>query len=90
MPTDLSFGGEFESNPGEGRRKLELPATIYLVAVAAAAALATLPFAGRLQHEQHSHSLWPTFIVLAGGAAVAQVLFVKHPPNQSYHATPSS
>ena len=87
MPTDLSFGGEFDPSPGDGRRKLSLTASIYLVAVAATAALATLPFVGRLQNERHSSSLWVAFVILAGGAAIAQVLLVKHPPNQSYHAT---
>ena len=57
------------------------------MAVAAAAILAALPFVGRLKDEHHGFGLWAAFAILAGGAAIAQVALVKHPPNQSYHAT---
>ena len=87
MPTDLSFGGQFDPSPVDGRHKLSLPAMIYLVAVVAAAGLATLPLIGRLQSDHHSPSVWATFVILAAGAAIAQVLLVEHPPNQTYHAT---
>ncbi len=87
MPTDLSFGGEFDPSPVDGRHKLSLPAMIYLVAVAAVAGLAALPFMGRLQSDHHSVGVWATFVILAAGAAIAQVLLVEHPPNQTYHAT---
>ncbi|HMI99214.1 MAG TPA: diguanylate cyclase [Gaiellaceae bacterium] len=87
MPTELSFGGQVDASPVDGQDKLSLPAMIYLVAVAAAAALVTLPIADRLQNERHSVGLWTSFVILAVGAAVAQVLLVKHPPNQTYHAT---
>ena len=60
---------------------------IYLVAVAAVAGLAALPFMGRLQSDHHSVGVWATFVILAAGAAIAQVLLVEHPPNQTYHAT---
>jgi diguanylate cyclase (GGDEF)-like protein/putative nucleotidyltransferase with HDIG domain len=51
-----------------------------------AASAAALPFGPRLQHE-HSLRTWGTFLLLASGAALAQVLLVKTPRNQSYHAT---
>jgi diguanylate cyclase (GGDEF)-like protein/putative nucleotidyltransferase with HDIG domain len=87
VPTDFSSGGRFDSSAVDGREKLSLPAMIYLVAVAAAASLATLPFVGQLQTDHHSVGVWTTFVMLAAGAAIAQVLLVHHPPNQTYHAT---
>jgi len=59
----------------------------YLVATAAAACAATIPFLSRLQDERHGVGVWTTFLLLAGGAALAQILLVKTPTNHSYHAT---
>src|SRR2546427_4085295 len=74
VPTELSFGRQFDPSPMDGQHKLSLPAMIYLVAVAAVAALVTFPFADRLQNERHTIGLWTSFVILAVGAAVAQVL----------------
>jgi len=87
VPTDVSFGGQPNPSPEGGHVKLSLPAMIYLVAVAAGAMAVAVPFVSRLQTEQHGLSVWAAFVLLGGGAAIAQVLLVKHPPNQSYHAT---
>ena len=86
VPTELTFGEDRPSSGG-GNRRLSLSATIYLAAIAAGAIAAALPFASRLQSHTNSPSVWAGFFILATGAAVAQVLLVKHPPNQSYHAT---
>ena len=87
VPTELAFGEQPGSSPGGGSRRLSLSATVYLVLIVGAAISAALPFAGRIQGKSHSISLWTAFFLLAGGAALAQVLLVKTPRNQSYHAT---
>ena len=87
VPTELAFGDPPGSSPGGGSRRLSLSATVYLVLIVGAAIFAALPFAGRIQGRPHSISLWTAFLLLAGGAALAQVLLVKTPRNQSYHAT---
>jgi diguanylate cyclase (GGDEF)-like protein/putative nucleotidyltransferase with HDIG domain len=86
VPSEISFGKQ----PGErggGDSRLSLSAIVYLVLMGLAAAAVTLPFASRLEHEQHSVRTWGTFLLLASGASLAQVLLVKTPRNQSYHAT---
>ena len=55
--------------------------------IALAAGAAAIPVMGRLQHEEQTVRLWLTFILLATATALAQVLLVKTPRNQSYHAT---
>ncbi|HEX9351278.1 MAG TPA: diguanylate cyclase [Gaiellaceae bacterium] len=86
MPTEINFG----EGPGpsrDGGRRLSWPATVYLVATAAAAGGAAIPFVSRLQIEHRGVAVWMTFLLLAGGAGLAQVLLVKTPTNHSYHAT---
>src|SRR5438094_6812442 len=84
VPTELTFGEQSR----EGRNaRLSFSSIAYLVLVAGAALAAAIPFAPRLQTERHGFTVWATFMVLAGGAALAQVLLVKTPRNQSYHAT---
>src|SRR5437667_8672812 len=84
VPTELAFGEQ--SREGRGGR-LSLKSIAYLVLIAAGAAAVGVPFAPRLQAERHSISVWTAFLLLAAGAALAQVLLVKTPRNQSYHAT---
>ncbi len=83
VPSQLAF----EEDPGSGRGRLSRTATLYLVAIAGVAALIALPFVPRLQTEHRSPSVWAAFGLLAAGAALAQMLLVKTPRNQSYHAT---
>ena len=71
---------------GTGGRRLSSTAKVYLVAVAAAAAVAISPLVSLLRDGQHSVGVWTTFTLLAGGAALAQILLVKTPTNHSYHA----
>jgi len=86
VPTEATFGEGRGPSPGESRR-LSWPATVYLVATAAAAGAAAIPFVSRLQDEHRGVGVWMTFLLLAGGAGLAQVLLVKTPTNHSYHAT---
>ena len=85
VPTELEFGERPE--PGPSGRRLSISATAYLVAISGLAIFAAMPFVPRLQTEQHSVTVWLTFVIFAVGAAVAQVALVKTPRNQSYHAT---
>ncbi|HEV8601891.1 MAG TPA: diguanylate cyclase [Gaiellaceae bacterium] len=86
VPTELAFG-EGPGPGSDGGRRLSRSAMAYLVATAAAACAATIPFLSRLQDERHGVGVWTTFLLLAGGAALAQILLVKTPTNHSYHAT---
>jgi diguanylate cyclase (GGDEF)-like protein/putative nucleotidyltransferase with HDIG domain len=86
-PSELSFGQRPSSSGGPGSRRLSTSAVIYLLAVAGAAAAVALPFAARLQNHNETPRIWLTFLLLAGATALAQVLLVKTPRNQSYHAT---
>jgi len=85
VPTEVDFGKGPGPSPGGGRR-LSWSATIYLLATAAAAGAAAIPFVPRLD-EHRQVGVWVTFLLLAGGAGLAQVLLVKTPTNHSYHAT---
>jgi diguanylate cyclase (GGDEF)-like protein/putative nucleotidyltransferase with HDIG domain len=85
-PTETAFGEG--PNPGSGSgRRLSLSAMVYLVAMAAAAVAVTAPLISRLRDGHHSAGVWTTLMLLAGGAALAQILLVKTPTNHSYHAT---
>src|SRR5918992_1145497 len=83
-PSELAFG---ERPTSSGSRRLSTSAVVYLVAIAGVAAAIALPFVARLQEQHENPRIWVTFLLLAGGAALAQVLLVKTPRNQSYHAT---
>jgi diguanylate cyclase (GGDEF)-like protein/putative nucleotidyltransferase with HDIG domain len=65
-------------------RRLSPSALLYFALVAIAAAATAIPFLAHLTMQTPG---WPTFIVFAGCAAVAQMFVVRRPPNQSYHAT---
>jgi diguanylate cyclase (GGDEF)-like protein/putative nucleotidyltransferase with HDIG domain len=85
VPSEINFGREPGSRDGR-ESHLSPSAIAYLVLMGIAASAAALPFGPRLQHE-HSLRTWGTFLLLASGAALAQVLLVKTPRNQSYHTT---
>jgi diguanylate cyclase (GGDEF)-like protein/putative nucleotidyltransferase with HDIG domain len=85
VPSEIAFGRGPGSSDGRGTR-LSRSAMVYLVGIGLAAGAVALPFGARLQ-EQHTVRIWGTFLLLASGAALAQVLLVKTPRNQSYHAT---
>jgi diguanylate cyclase (GGDEF)-like protein/putative nucleotidyltransferase with HDIG domain len=85
VPSEINFGREPGSRDSR-ESHLSPSAIAYLVLMGVAASAAALPFGPRLQHE-HSLRTWGTFLLLASGAALAQVLLVKTPRNQSYHAT---
>ncbi|HET7856577.1 MAG TPA: GGDEF domain-containing protein, partial [Gaiellaceae bacterium] len=85
VPSEITFRRESGSRDGTASR-LSPSAIAYLVLMGLAAIAAVIPFAPRLQ-EHHSAQVWGTFLLLASGAALAQVLLVKTPRNQSYHAT---
>ncbi|MGH2921194.1 MAG: GGDEF domain-containing protein, partial [Gaiellaceae bacterium] len=86
VPSELAFGRNTGPSDGKGTH-LSTSALVYLIAIAIAAAAAAFPFIGRLQHEEHTVRLWVTFLLLASATSLAQVLLVKTPRNQSYHAT---
>src|SRR5213596_1616206 len=72
------------SGPEPSEESLSRAAQLYLftiVAIAVAAALVPL------SHLQPSTHAWPTFLVLASCAAVAQLFVVRTPRDQSYHTT---
>jgi diguanylate cyclase (GGDEF)-like protein/putative nucleotidyltransferase with HDIG domain len=86
VPTERAVGERADPGSGGGRR-LSLSAMVYLVAMAAAALAVTAPLISRLRDGHHSVGVWTTLMLLAGGAALAQILLVKTPTNHSYHAT---
>ncbi|MBA2567867.1 MAG: diguanylate cyclase [Actinobacteria bacterium] len=86
IPSELALGRGPRSRDGR-KTRLSTPARAYLIAIALAAAAVAIPVLSRLQHEQQPVRLWATFLLLATATALAQVLLVKTPRNQSYHAT---
>ena len=86
VPTEF-FDGDEHTAATRGGNRLPLSAMVYLFSVAALAGAVALPFAFRLHNGGVSLEDWLTFATLAGGAAIAQLLLVKTPRNQSYHAT---
>src|SRR6185312_5035928 len=87
VPTELDVFGESPEPSPSGRGRLSIPASAYLAAIAIIAGIASVPFVPRLQTADYSLGTWFAFVLYAAGAAIAQVALVKHPPNQSYHAT---
>src|SRR5918999_5998692 len=83
---EFTFDGD-EHAPAGGGSRLPFSAMVYLFGVAALAGAVALPFALRLHNGGVGLEDWLTFATLAGGAAIAQLLLVKTPRNQSYHAT---
>jgi diguanylate cyclase (GGDEF)-like protein len=83
-----TLGGSAESAEAAearaGRRALPFGATVYLAVVGAAAAVVALPALQDLSLETPG---WTTFLLLAGGAAVAQLFTVRTKRNYAYHTT---
>ncbi|HEX5468191.1 MAG TPA: diguanylate cyclase [Gaiellaceae bacterium] len=79
------FGGnERRGGPEPPEEGLSLQAKAYLFTVAAVAVAAALVPLSHLKPGSHG---WPTFLVLASCAAVAQLFVVRTPRDQSYHTT---
>jgi diguanylate cyclase (GGDEF)-like protein/putative nucleotidyltransferase with HDIG domain len=79
------FGGsERRSGPEPSEEALSRQAKAYLFTVAAIAVAAALVPLSHLKPGSHG---WPTFLVLASCAAVAQLFVVRTPRDQSYHTT---
>jgi diguanylate cyclase (GGDEF)-like protein len=66
------------------RRGLPFGATVYLAVVGAAAVVVALPALQDLSLETPG---WTTFLLLTGGAAVAQLFTVRTKRNYAYHTT---
>src|SRR4029078_5213811 len=79
------FGApERRRGPEPPEESLSRQAKLYLFTVAAiAVATALVP----LSHRKPGTPGWPTFLVLASCAAVAQLFVVRTPRDQSYHTT---
>ncbi len=67
-----------------GTAPLRPVARVYLALTAGAAATAALPFVRELSPDTPG---WPTFLLLAAGAAVTQLFTVRNQRNYSYHMT---
>src|SRR5215216_3125480 len=79
------FGAtERRSGPEPPEESLSRQAKFYLFAVAAIAIVAALVPLSHLKPGSHA---WPTFLVLAVCAAIAQLFVVRTPRDQSYHTT---
>jgi diguanylate cyclase (GGDEF)-like protein/putative nucleotidyltransferase with HDIG domain len=70
--------------PEPPEETLSRQAKLYLFAIAAIAVAAALVPLSHLKPSSHG---WPTFLVLASCAAVAQLFVVRTPRDQSYHTT---
>jgi diguanylate cyclase (GGDEF)-like protein/putative nucleotidyltransferase with HDIG domain len=79
------FGAtERRGGPEPREETLSRQAKLYLFAIAAIAVAAALVPLSHLKPSSHG---WPTFLVLASCAAVAQLFVVRTPRDQSYHTT---
>src|SRR6187402_1030200 len=79
------FGAtERRSGPEPPEESLSRQAKAYLFTIAAIAVAAALVPLSHLKPGTHG---WPTFLVLASCAAVAQLFVVRTPRDQSYHTT---
>jgi diguanylate cyclase (GGDEF)-like protein len=68
----------------EPRRGLTFGATVYLAVVGAAAVVGAVPSLQGLTLETQG---WATFLMLTGGAAIAQLFTVRTRRNYAYHTT---
>src|SRR6185437_8862500 len=75
---------ERRSGPEPPEESLSRKAKLYLFTIAAVAVAAALVPLSHLKPGTHG---WPTFLVLASCAAVAQLFVVRTPRDQSYHTT---
>src|SRR5215217_2759742 len=79
------FGAtERRSGPEPPEESLSRQAKLYLFSVAALAVVVALVPLSHLKPGSHG---WPTFLVLASCAAIAQLFVVRTPRDQSYHTT---
>src|SRR5215204_6303974 len=79
------FGAtERRSGPEPPEESLSRQAKLYLFSVAALAVVLALVPLSHLKPGSHG---WPTFLVLASCAAIAQLFVVRTPRDQSYHTT---
>ena len=79
------FGAtERRSGPEPPEESLSRQAKLYLFTVAAVAVVVALVPLSHLKPGSHG---WPTFLVLASCAAIAQLFVVRTPRDQSYHTT---
>jgi diguanylate cyclase (GGDEF)-like protein/putative nucleotidyltransferase with HDIG domain len=77
-------GIERRQAPEHGEPSLSRGAKLYLGAIGLATLVAALPPLSRLSPDTNE---WPTFLVLAVCAAIAQLFVVRTPRDQSYHTT---
>jgi diguanylate cyclase (GGDEF)-like protein len=79
------FGAtERRNGPEPPEESLSRQAKLYLFSVAALAVVVALVPLSHLKPGSHG---WPTFLVLASCAAIAQLFVVRTPRDQSYHTT---
>jgi diguanylate cyclase (GGDEF)-like protein/putative nucleotidyltransferase with HDIG domain len=83
VPTEYR-GIERRQAPEHREPTLSRGAKLYLAAIAVATLIAALPPLSRLSPDTQG---WPTFLVLAVCAAIAQLFVVRTPRDQSYHTT---
>jgi diguanylate cyclase (GGDEF)-like protein/putative nucleotidyltransferase with HDIG domain len=83
VPTEYR-GIERRQAPEHREPTLSRGAKLYLGAVGVATLVAAVPLLSRLS--PHTEE-WPTFLVLAVCAAIAQLFVVRTPRDQSYHTT---
>jgi diguanylate cyclase (GGDEF)-like protein/putative nucleotidyltransferase with HDIG domain len=83
VPTEYR-GIERRQAPEHREPTLSRGAKLYLAAIAVATLIAVLPPLSRLSPDTQG---WPTFLVLAVCAAIAQLFVVRTPRDQSYHTT---
>src|SRR5919198_5662176 len=83
VPTEYR-GIERRQAPEHREPTLSRGAKLYLGAVGAATLVAAIPPLSRLSPDTDG---WPTFLVLAVCAAIAQLFVVRTPRDQSYHTT---
>jgi diguanylate cyclase (GGDEF)-like protein/putative nucleotidyltransferase with HDIG domain len=83
VPTEYR-GIERRQAPEHGEPSLSRGAKLYLGAIGLATLVAALPPLSRLSPDTNE---WPTFLVLAVCAAIAQLFVVRTPRDQSYHTT---
>jgi diguanylate cyclase (GGDEF)-like protein/putative nucleotidyltransferase with HDIG domain len=83
VPTEYR-GIERRQAPEHREPTLSRGAKLYLAAIAVATLFAAIPPLSRLSPDTEG---WPTFLVLAICAAVAQLFVVRTPRDQSYHTT---
>jgi diguanylate cyclase (GGDEF)-like protein/putative nucleotidyltransferase with HDIG domain len=83
IPTEFG-SADPRAGPEPAEESLSRQAKIYLFTIAAIAVAAALV---PLSHLGPGRPGWPTFLVLASCAAVAQLFVVRTPRDQSYHTT---